>query len=212
MRLLTPCVAGLLTAASVALAGPDLIVENVTFTEISPLPGFVIIGFTYDYVNIGDAPIDLDGPDPDSLFDNLGIQTLLADEPDLSGEVYAAAGAVIFDPVVLGPGDRYTGVFQANSSMLPGTGQLGDFRWLVIDITSTTEDPADRLNNRLVVWIPDPCGLADLAPPIGLLDLADITFFAEAFLDQQPLADLDMNGLFDLSDVVQFVQAFLAGC
>lgn len=213
MRVLNASIAGLLSAAaSVALAGPDLILDNVAFTEIIPRPGFVTIGFTYDIVNIGDAEIDLGGPDPDSLFDNAGIQTLLADEPDLSGGVHAAAGAAIFDPVVLGPGERYSGVFQSNTSLLPDPTQLGDFRWLVIDLNNTTEGPYEQHNNRLIVWVPEPCGLADLAPPLGLLDLADITLFAEAFLNQEPLADLDANGLFDLSDVVQFVEAFLAGC
>ena len=90
--------------------------------------------------------------------------------------------------------------------------QLGDFRWLVIDVNNTTEAPGDLLNNRLIVRIPDPCGPADLAPPLGLLDLADINAFVAAFLDQGPVADLDANGIFDLSDVVMFVEGFVAGC
>lgn len=54
--------------------------------------------------------------------------------------------------------------------------------------------------------------LADLAEPFGLLDLADVNAFAQAFLASDMLADLDGNGLLDLSDVNLFVSAFLAGC
>ena len=96
---------GLLCAAAfAAAAGPDLIPDNVVFTEITPRAGFVAIGFTYDIVNIGDAPIDLDGPDPGSPFDNAGIQTLLADHPALSGGVPPPAGAPILAPAGPVPG------------------------------------------------------------------------------------------------------------
>lgn len=57
-----------------------------------------------------------------------------------------------------------------------------------------------------------PCNPADTAPPLGLLDLADVTSFAAAFLAGDPSADLDGSGLNDLADVNMFVSAFLAGC
>ncbi len=53
---------------------------------------------------------------------------------------------------------------------------------------------------------------ADIAPPIGLLDLADITFFTQLFLAGSPLVDLNGDGLLDLSDLTLFVTEFLAGC
>lgn len=56
------------------------------------------------------------------------------------------------------------------------------------------------------------CGPADLAPPFGLLDLADVTAFASAFIAGDSLADLDGSGLLDLADITAFVTAFLAGC
>jgi len=56
------------------------------------------------------------------------------------------------------------------------------------------------------------CNDADLAGPFGLLDLADITAFVQAFMAQDPAADFDGNGLFDLDDVVAFVTVFTAGC
>lgn len=57
-----------------------------------------------------------------------------------------------------------------------------------------------------------PC-LADLAEPIGLLDLADVIGFISAFQSQQPAADLAPPcGLFDLADVTAFVTEFSLGC
>jgi len=56
------------------------------------------------------------------------------------------------------------------------------------------------------------CNAADLAPPTGLLDLADITAFVAAFVAMDPLADIDTNGVFDLTDITDFVTAFNNGC
>ncbi|MBZ0172779.1 MAG: hypothetical protein K8E66_10395, partial [Phycisphaerales bacterium] len=56
------------------------------------------------------------------------------------------------------------------------------------------------------------CNPADLAPPYGVLDLADINQFAAAFLGGDPLADLTGDGLLDLQDINLFVSAFLGGC
>ncbi|USO00278.1 MAG: hypothetical protein H6810_06365 [Phycisphaeraceae bacterium] len=57
-----------------------------------------------------------------------------------------------------------------------------------------------------------PCSLADLAEPLGTLDLADVLAFVEAFGLMNSRADLDGNGLFDLADIVAFVDTFNAGC
>lgn len=56
------------------------------------------------------------------------------------------------------------------------------------------------------------CGSADLAPPFGLLDLADVNAFAADFVAEGPLADRNADGLFDLADINLFVTDFLAGC
>lgn len=58
---------------------------------------------------------------------------------------------------------------------------------------------------------PAPCP-ADLTPPYGLLDLADLVAFVTAFNAMDPLADFVPDGLFALDDVVGFVTAFTAGC
>ena len=60
---------------------------------------------------------------------------------------------------------------------------------------------------------PGLCGSADLALPLGVLSLNDITTFTGAFVFQQPTADFtEPFGVFDLADVVAFVTAFNAGC
>ncbi len=53
---------------------------------------------------------------------------------------------------------------------------------------------------------------ADLAPPYGVLDLADINAFIGGFVGQDPIADMNDDGIFDLQDIGLFVDGFLAGC
>ena len=54
---------------------------------------------------------------------------------------------------------------------------------------------------------------ADFAPPTGLLDLADIIAWIDAFETGDPLADYAAPfGLLDLADVIGFVNAFTTGC
>jgi hypothetical protein len=54
---------------------------------------------------------------------------------------------------------------------------------------------------------------ADLAAPTGILDLADLTAFVGAFVNEEPAADLGARfGVFDLADLVAFVEVFVSGC
>jgi hypothetical protein len=59
---------------------------------------------------------------------------------------------------------------------------------------------------------PLPCNAADLAEPFGVLDLADIAVFVDAFVNQLPAADLSPDGIYDLADIAIFVDAFTTGC
>jgi hypothetical protein len=56
------------------------------------------------------------------------------------------------------------------------------------------------------------CNQSDLAPPMGVLDLADVNAFVTGFVNQIPLSDLNNDGIFDLADVSLFVQGFVDGC
>jgi hypothetical protein len=56
------------------------------------------------------------------------------------------------------------------------------------------------------------CNPADLAPPLGVLDLADINAFVSAFVNQSAAADLTGDGILDLGDLNLFVTSFVNGC
>lgn len=75
--------------------------------------------------------------------------------------------------------------------------------------TGTGDRPADLGAYENQTGAPCP---ADLAPPFGVLDLADVTSFTTGFLAQDPIADIDLNGVFDLADINAFIDAFIAGC
>jgi hypothetical protein len=51
-----------------------------------------------------------------------------------------------------------------------------------------------------------------MAQPYGVLDLADLGTFVQAFLMEDPPADFNADGIFDLRDLMAFVNSFLAGC
>ncbi len=59
----------------------------------------------------------------------------------------------------------------------------------------------------------DPCNVADLAEPFGVLDFADVLAFLSAFGAMTPAADLASPfGTYDFADVLAFLSAFGAGC
>jgi hypothetical protein len=80
------------------------------------------------------------------------------------------------------------------------------------DFTGFTQPPPGSVMGIAGSYNIPSCSLADLADPFGLLDLADVTAFAQGFVGTVPFADLNGDGLFDLSDVNLFVASFLAGC
>jgi hypothetical protein len=58
-----------------------------------------------------------------------------------------------------------------------------------------------------------PCSAADIAEPVGVLDLADVQAFIAGFTGLDPIADLaDPSGVFDLADVQAFIDGFVPGC
>ena len=57
-----------------------------------------------------------------------------------------------------------------------------------------------------------PCP-ADIANPIGVLDLSDINRFIEGFVEGEDWVDLaPPSGVLDLSDIGAFVDSFITGC
>lgn len=88
-----------------------------------------------------------------------------------------------------------------------GTENLGN----VPDIDFSQIPGTQYIN--LSVEVQEGCNPADIAPPYGILDLADISTFITAFQNANPIADLAPPfGVFDLADIAAFVAAFTAGC
>ena len=57
-----------------------------------------------------------------------------------------------------------------------------------------------------------PCSPADVAVPVGPIDLADINNYIAYFLSRDAIADLDGNGIFDAADITGFIAAINEGC
>jgi len=84
-------------------------------------------------------------------------------------------------------------IFQASSN---GFAITGEVRW-----------------DNLVVSVPEPCNAADLASPLGVLDLDDVDAFLVAFGAGADAADIaPPAGVLDLDDIDAFIAAFFAGC
>lgn len=60
---------------------------------------------------------------------------------------------------------------------------------------------------------PGNCGIADIAPPTGTLDIDDVLTFLAAFGSGSPAADVaSPSGVLDIDDVLTFLNAFAGGC
>lgn len=58
----------------------------------------------------------------------------------------------------------------------------------------------------------EPCR-ADLAPPTGILDAADVTAFVDRYLSADPAADLaEPLGVINFFDIARFLEDYNAGC
>ena len=94
-----------------------------------------------------------------------------------------------------------------------GQGPIGIRQPLDAVVTETTTYTLTVEVVRLDATPADPaCNQADLAEPCGVLDLADIGAFVDAFQAGGSAADLNVDTLIDLGDISVFVTAFTAGC
>lgn len=80
-------------------------------------------------------------------------------------------------------------------------------------VAGTYFDAVGAPQGLALVWdLNGACSAADLSLPAGVLDLADVVAFVDAFDSGDLAADLDGNGLLDLADVTAFADAFVLGC
>jgi len=150
--------------------GPDLFFTHLMLTDVSVVGGFIEIEFEYEFENIGDEDIDLGGFSKVNTMDNVFLQTYLTDSMDASGLLYGASGGADLDPVILRPGDTYSGTFVSNTTQLPDPLDFGANVWLIIDIENTLEPIPLVANNRGVLLVPAPsAALALSAAAFGVL-------------------------------------------
>lgn len=135
-------------------------------------------------------------------------------------EFYSQAGAVYGSPFFLGE----TSVVIADAASPEDTWSYSELTAVApgdaveARVTLLFRQPAPNpggavfVDSVTLVSTPVACNDADLAEPLGVLDLVDVTTFSSGFIAQNQVADLNGDGLFDLSDVAQFIDAFLAGC
>ncbi len=91
------------------------------------------------------------------------------------------------------------------------------FRFIAEDggFNTTCEAAIDAVTVTGVTCGSEPtgCNAADIAAPLGVLDLGDINAFIAGFTSQDPIADLAAPfGVWDLADIGTFTAAFVAGC
>ncbi len=150
-----------------------------------------------------DLPLTLLG-DAATSYDFIGLAPVTIDPPiDLSTQ--DNADAMLTNVVVSSDGETVTltGTLTVMQYTIPWEPALVETRLgTTINITAQAPDPTMGSNV---------CSRVDIAEPCGLLDLADILAFVNAFANQDPIADMDNSGLFDLADVLSFVTLFQKG-
>ena len=117
---------------------------------------------------------------------------------------FGAEDPVTFEPI-LPPGVTFADILAGVDQVVYTTLEPGfffgftDHEIAIDNITVTTQSLG--------------CNPADIAEPFGVLDLADIQAFVNAFIAHDPAADIaPPEGVFDLADLSAFIQAFTAGC
>ena len=75
---------------------------------------------------------------------------------------------------------------------------------------------AEASYDAFIEWHGQPCTLADVALPMGKLDLNDLTSWVNSYIYSyyvyNPTYDIVRDGIFSLNDISGFVTHFLAGC
>lgn len=81
------------------------------------------------------------------------------------------------------------------------------------DLQTPPDGPGTRTVSAAAYYINTPCNAADFSPPLGQLDIADVTAFLQLFESGDPAADLAAPmGVFDIGDIIAFLQTFGSGC
>ena len=178
-------------------------------------------GSTVDGLTLGSAINALSINDLDQVaFVSSTVQeteTLFfaADPIDLVSAVKVASVGDELDTDGDGIADWVIMDFNASNVIGPGLDLAEDGR-VFVEIDMRPAAGGATIEAIVGFWLPgatQPCNIADLVPPFGVLDLADVQAFIAAFPAQDPAADLAPPfGVWDLADIQAFTAAFNAGC
>ncbi|MEM1183874.1 MAG: GC-type dockerin domain-anchored protein [Planctomycetota bacterium] len=105
-------------------------------------------------------------------------------------------------------------ITSGESATAPLTFSVPEFTFSgVLDFGFGDNNPSVDVMGTLAADVPVPCNGADLAPPFGITDLADVDVFIPLFLVADVSVDVTQPfGVVDLSDLDAFIELFLAGC
>jgi len=165
-----------------------------------------IDGVAFDPV-FGDlVGVDSSAPDQGTAFFRVDLSTGAV--TPLFFESFAALGGGAISPLIEGDD------LWVTTAGLPGEpARLVRFSRNGASWTRAGSVPIGVTGPCYTLARPGSCSAADIAPPLGVLDLADTDAFIAAFLSQDPLADLaPPAGIVDLADIDAFIAAFLGGC
>jgi hypothetical protein len=166
------------------VTGQDLIVTELTVTSWTAAG----IAYSYTIMNIGDEPVNLDGP-TDSELDNVDVQAFLSFDTVFNNAGDVAAGGTILGLSPLGyldPGDTFSGSFSATPQTDPCS-----MPYLVLKVDwSNGVVEADETNNTLATLIDICAPRIDIKPdsdvnPINLKSqgVIPVVIFGSAHLD-----------------------------
>ncbi|USN98056.1 MAG: hypothetical protein H6810_07650 [Phycisphaeraceae bacterium] len=145
-----------------------------------------------------------------AILGGLAVQVPLLGPVDDSNPLVVCTFDVAFD----GP-DWLIYRASANGTSGYAFGAIDDANW----VFATPERFASSVFRSVRVIAvgspgdPIPCSVADLAPPYGTHDLADVQVFINSFIAGQCRGDVAPPwAILDLADVQRFVQVFVDGC
>ncbi len=107
------------------------------------------------------------------------------------------------DPLGVVASRVFHGAYSVRASLLDG-GVSEPVEFIV--------EPGEEAVEIVVVLATPACGLADIAPPLGVLDSADNGVFIGLVETGDPAADLDGDGLATMLDLIEHLRVFDAGC
>lgn len=204
----------------IASPGIEFMAElGATVSLGNEVAGLIVLGQADQYLNLGGIGLSPGNRartiSVDAAFDHISLVSMIAPSPDwfvgIHGvdlrpdNIWAREIIIDLDPYDSGTdaGPNYTSPNTDITPHLPitniaaespftGTPRIGTFRLTLLS------DAA--------------CTPADLVEPFGVLDLADISAFIDAFSNTEPAGDLNQDTFWDLADIAAFVTRFTGGC